>query len=456
MELYSVVILLLAVVIAVSPVAAKMKIPYPVLLLVTGIAIGFLLPEFQHITINSEIVFLFFLPPMLYDAAYHINFKEFKINITTIFSLGITLVFLTVAGIAVIAHFCFPHLPWSLAFVLGAILAPPDAIAATSVTKGLGLPSRTVTVLEGESLINDASALSAFKFATAAVVGSKFAPSQAISFFLIALVGGFVLGWVLSRLFIWAAKKHWFDTNVIVSLNIMLPFVAYLLAEEFNISGVIAAVTVGLMVSANKEQFPVKAVIQSKSTLDTIVFILTGVVFTLIGIEFPRIISEIPSQKILSLIGAAFLIFFAAMLIRMLVIFWHKFRINRKYNKIKSRYDLMDEELKAAFQQKIEHKFSKHRHRDSNNTQTFKKRLQNLEQLLLSNREAFIIGWSGMRGIVSMACALSLPLVWSNNATFPLRNTVLFLTVSVVILMLVIQGLGLPLLLKLIKRKTKL
>lgn len=174
MEAYTVVIILLAVAIGLSPVAAKVKFPYPVLLLIVGIGIGFI-PGFHALSVHPEVVFLLFLPPLLYDAAYHIPFHDFKQNLQTISLLAFALVFITTAGIALAVHYCLGW-PWSLSFVVGAILSPPDAIAATNVTKGLGLPHRTNIVLEGESLINDASALVAFRFAVVAVAGSVFVP----------------------------------------------------------------------------------------------------------------------------------------------------------------------------------------------------------------------------------------------------------------------------------------
>ncbi|KAA6310488.1 monovalent cation:H+ antiporter CPA1 family, partial [termite gut metagenome] len=189
MEVYSVVITLLAVAVGLSPVATKMRLPYPILLLIAGIAVGFI-PGFHRISINPEVVFLLFLPPMLYDAAYNIPFKDFKTNLPTISLLAVTLVFITTVGIAVVAHYCIAGMAWPLAFVLGAILSPPDAIAAAGVTRGLGLSHRTSAILEGESLVNDASALVAFRFAVATVAGTTFIPWKAGMMFLLALVGG--------------------------------------------------------------------------------------------------------------------------------------------------------------------------------------------------------------------------------------------------------------------------
>jgi len=429
MEAYSIVIILLAIAIGLSSVAKRTNFPYPVLLLLAGIGVGFI-PSFDVITIRPDVVFLLFLPPFLYEAAYHISFREFKKNISTISLLAFILVFATTVAIAVCAHY-FIGLDWALSFVLGAILSPPDAIAATGVTKGLSLPHRTNTVLEGESLINDASALVAFRFAVAAVAGTAFSPLQASGLFIVSLAGGGLLGLLLARIFVWLAK-HLADYEVIVSLNLLLPFLAYLLAEEFYVSGVIAVVTLGLTISRYKARLPEKSIAQSKSVLQTVVFILNGLVFILIGLEFPQILKSIPKNEFVSLIVCAFLIFIVALIIRMMVIFYHKAMM-------KKRFDVANNRLKNFNKEQL--KFPNHRHL------RYTLRLEEYRSQLFDTKEAFIIGWSGMRGIVSLAAALSLPLI-NDGSIFPHRNKIIFLTVVVVIIMLVVQGLGLPLLVK--------
>jgi CPA1 family monovalent cation:H+ antiporter len=434
MEGYTIVIILLAVAIGLSPVAAKMKLPYPVLLLIVGIGIGFI-PGFRAISINPEVVFLLFLPPMLYDAAYNISFEEFKRNLPTISLLAFSLVFITTAGIAVAVHYCL-SLPWALSFVLGAILSPPDAIAATHVTKGLGLPHRAGIVLEGESLLNDASALVAFRFAVTAVSGSAFIFWEAGLIFVIALIGGLLIGWLLSHIFIFILKKN-FANNVLVSLHLMLPFAAYLIAEELHTSGVIATVVAGLVIARHKYRLPESSVAQSKSVLETIVFILGGLVFILIGLEFPQVLKNISPDEFIPLTGCSFLIFGIALLIRMAVIFWNKWNTKNRYYVIKKRLEKLDI-------QKVEDVRNRFRGRKRNHS--LEEELDKFKSLLLTGKEALIIGWSGMRGIVSLAAALSLPLIMTNGEAFPQRDTVIFLTVTVVILMLLIQGLGLPVL----------
>src|SRR6195952_679374 len=214
MENYSIVLFILAIMIGLSAIADKIKLPYPILLIIAGIAIGFV-PFLPDVELNPEIVFLIFLPPLLYDAAFNISFKEFKTNINTIGTLAITLVFLTASGIAVFVHYLIPGMTWPLSFVLGAILSATDAVAAMSITKGLGLSNSTTTILEGESLVNDASALVAYQFAVAAVTGIAFILWKAAIQFLILVAGGFLVGLIMGKILafiITRIKKNYLAT----------------------------------------------------------------------------------------------------------------------------------------------------------------------------------------------------------------------------------------------------
>ena len=443
MEIYSVTIILLAIAIGLYPVARKFNFPYPILLLVVGIGVGFI-PHFEGIDISPEVIFLIFLPPFLYDAAYNISFKEFKRNLSVISLLAFKLVFITTSIIAIFAHFIL-GLDWALSFVLGAILSPPDAIAATGVVKNLGLPHRTCTILEGESLINDASALVALRFAVVAVAGSQFIFWKAGLMFLVSLVGGAVLGWILAVIFIVMAKKLT-DKDVIVALNLLLPFAIYLLAEDIHVSGVIAVVSFGLVVSQHKKELLEKSIIQSKSVLETTIFILSGLIFILIGLEFPHVLENIPNSQFLPLIGVSSLIFLVALLTRMIIIFRYKIQREKRFERINNKIANMSEKEIRHF----DSRFSRFGKRGS-----FKERLEDSKLLLLNNKEAFIIGWSGMRGIVSLAAALSLPLVMADGSSFPHRNTLIFITITVVIIMLLVQGLGLPFIVKYLKFNEK-
>ncbi len=412
MEHYSIVIFILALLIGLSAIADRIKIPYPVLLVIAGMAIGFI-PVFPNIELMPEVVFLIFLPPMLYDSAFNISFRDFRTNLNTITTLSISLVFTTVVGIAVIAHYCIPGMTWSLSFVLGAILSATDAVAAMSVTKGLNLSHKTVTILEGESLINDASALVAYRFAVAAVTGSAFVLWKATFDFAVLLVGGVVIGVIIGRLLSFILLKLRHNTMVLVSLLLLMPFVTYLVAEEIEVSGVIAVVTLGLVISQHaKRSFPEHIKRESKSIWDIIIFLLNGLVFILIGIQFPFVVKSIAHDQILPYIGYAMLIWFVTLLIRIVRVF------------------LQQRNLLQAFQKG-------------------KRRIS--EDALLDFKNSVIISWSGMRGIVSLAVAIGLPATLADGTAFPQRSAIIFISVVVVLLTLIGQGLTLPWLVKLLK-----
>lgn len=404
MENYSIVIVIMALMIITSALADRIKIPGPVLLILTGIAIGFI-PSLPEIALAPEIVMLIFLPPLLYDAAFNISFTDFKTNINTISNLAIGLVFLTTAGIAVVAYYMIPGITWPLAFVLGSILSATDAVAAIGITKNLGLSHKTITILEGESLINDASALIAYRFAVAAVTGVAFIWWKASLDFLWVLGGGSIVGialsWVLSHLL------RLFKTNgmVVISLMLLMPFVAYLIAEHFEVSGVIAVVILGLgMAKLSRSKFPEKFRQQSRNFWDVIIFLLNGLIFVLIGLQFPIVMKQLPEGQVFYNIAYASIITVIALTIRLFRVYWQQFA------------------LLKAFQGKRKVK----------------------EEALLSSRTSFILSWSGMRGIVSLAIALGLPTMLKTGEAFPMRNEIIFLSITVVLFSLLGQGLTLP------------
>ena len=264
MESYTVVLIFISLMIIVSGIADKIKLSVPVVLLIVGISIGFV-PAMPTVELNPEIIMLLFLPPLLYDAAFNISFKDFKTNVNTISTLAIGLVFITTAGIATVVHYMIPGMSWPLSFVLGAILSATDAVAAIGITKGLGLPNKTVTILEGESLINDASALVAYRFAVAAVSGMAFVWWKAAGGFVLVMGGGFLIGLITAKIL--GVLLRFFRANemVVISLTLLTPFVTYLIAEHFDVSGVIAVVVLGLGMSRlSREKFPESIKTQSK------------------------------------------------------------------------------------------------------------------------------------------------------------------------------------------------
>ncbi|MEO7214761.1 Na+/H+ antiporter [Mucilaginibacter sp.] len=413
MENYSIVIFILAIMIGLSAIADKVKLPYPVLLITAGVAIGFI-PTLPDVELNPEIVFLIFLPPLLYDAAFNINYKTFKTNINTIGTLAISLVFITASGIAVVTHYMIPGMTWPLSFVLGAILSATDAVAAMSITKGLGLSHKTNTILEGESLVNDASALVAYRFAVAAVTGTAFVWWMATLQFALLIGGGMLVGMAMTMILSFIIKHIHQNSLATISFMLLMPFVTYLIAEEVHVSGVIAAVILGLGIARfSNKIFPDKLKNQSKSFWDIIIFLLNGLIFILIGLQFPYVIRHIDSAQVWLYVGYGLIITIVALLLRMARVFTQKLNLQQAFKKGK-------------------HKIT--------------------EDALLDFKNSLIISWSGMRGIVSLAIAIGLPTKLADGTRFPLRNEIIFISVVVVLFTLIGQGLSLPWLVKKLTR----
>lgn len=399
-----------------TAVADRIKLSTPILLITAGIAIGFI-PSIPSIEISPEVVFLIFLPPLLYDAAFNISFKEFKTHFNTIGTLAVSLVFLTASGIAVVAYYLVPGMTWPLAFVLGSILSATDAVAAISITKGLGLSQKTSTILEGESLINDASALVAYRFAVAAVTGSAFVLWKASLDFVILMGGGFLVGFVSGKILMVIIKRVQKNSTVAIGFMMLMPFVTYRLAEELHVSGVIAVVILGLATSRiSNKILPDQMKNQSRNIWEVIIFLLNGLIFIFIGLTFPKVARSIPHDQVLPYTLYALAITVVALLLRF------------------ARVLLQQVNLQRAFK-------------------SGKRRIS--EQALLSFRNSLVISWSGMRGIVSLAIAIGLPTTLKDGSPFPLRNAIIFIAVVVVLFTLIGQGLTLPWLIRWLRRNDK-
>ncbi|WP_276484003.1 cation:proton antiporter [Paraflavitalea pollutisoli] len=409
MEHYTIILVLLGIMIIISTIAENKKISVPIVLILSGIGLGFV-PGMPPMEIDTEVIFLLFLPPLLYDASFKIHLKEFRANFGTISSLAFTLVFVTTAGLAAIAYYLIPEITWPLAFVLGAILAPTDAVAALSITKGLKLSSLSTTILEGESLLNDASALVAYRFAILAVTGTAFVIWNAGLTFLILLAGGFLIGIGIARALSWLLRLFSHNTVTILSLLLLAPFVTYLVAERFHSSGVIAVVTLGFSMSRWSDmKFPDHVKQQSATIWEMITFMLNGLIFILIGLEFPVIVEELSSKQLLTYAGVGLLLTVAALIIRT----WNVF-LNRR---------------------KLHHAFNHPKLKGTRRAVT--------QDVLLSFQDSLIISWSGMRGIISLAIAIGLPQVSGKDGA-PMKNVIIYITTVVVLLTIVGQGLLLP------------
>ena len=401
-----VIIFLLFVIVAFSVIVEKLKIPQSIMLVFVGLALGFI-PQVPDVILKPEVVFLVFLPPLLFTAAWKLSWHNFKTERRPVISLATGLVFFTTVAIAIVAHYFIPGFSWQLAFVLGAIISPPDAVAATSITKGLNLNKRITTILEGESLVNDASALVAYRYAIASVVTGGFVLWQASLQFLWVAAGGVLVGLILGRCLNWVHKQIHNDPTIDVALTLLTPYIAYLIAEHFHLSGVLAVVAAGLFLSfRSSETFSYQTRMQANSFWETIEFLLNGFVFILIGMQLPAILEDIEKSSLLGAFGYGLLITTVAIAVRIIWVFPSMWLSNKRKKNEKDKVDW---------------------------------------------RDIAIISWTGMRGVVSLASALAIPLTLANGKDFPQRDMILFITFCVIFLTLVVHGLSLKIIITFFK-----
>jgi len=401
MEHLSVIILLMALLVGLSALAPRLKLPYPVLLVLAGGLLA-LVPGLPRIKLDPNLVFFIFLPPLLYEASYNMSWHEFVANRRPITLLAVGLVLLTTTVVAVLAHYFIPGFSWAMGFVLGAIVSPPDAVAATSVTKGLGLPRRITGILEGESLVNDASALIAYRYAVAAVVSGTFGLWDAGWHFVLVAAGGagigLAVGYVVVRIQNWLT-----DATLITVLTLLLPFGVYLAAEHVGVSGVLAVVFMSLMMSRRSHDiYDNQTRLLKHSFWGVLGFLLNGFVFLLIGLELRTIVTELGPRAFWPTLGYGLLVSVVAIAIRMGWVFpvsYLGYQLGRWLGQEEER---------------------------------------------TPRRNLFITSWAGMRGVVSLATALALPLTLRNGQPFPQRDAILFITFTVILVTLVVQGLSLP------------
>jgi CPA1 family monovalent cation:H+ antiporter len=402
---------LLACAVALGWLARKLNVPYPIALVVGGAALGFL-PFGPKVELEPNLVLVIILPPVLYVAALRTSWRDFKRNIRPITLLAVPLVIVTTAVIAGVMKMLVPDMPWAVAFALGAIVSPPDAVAATAVLNRLRIPTRVVTILEGESLVNDATGLVLYKFAVAAALTGAFSlPDATVQFFVVA-VGGILLGMLLGRLFV--AIHVWLHDSLIeILLSLLLPYVAYLTAEAMHVSGVLAVVAAGLVRARYApEVFSAESRIQVQAVWNTFEFLMNCVAFILIGLQLNGIVAGIQSVPKEQLGWLALAVCLTAVATRFLWVFPATY-LPRLLNPALRAHDPYP-----------------------------------------SWRPVTIVGWCGMRGIVSLAAALALPLALADGSAFPNRNLVIFLAFVVIFFTLVVQGLTLAPLIKLLGQGT--
>jgi Na+/H+ antiporter len=396
-------ILLCAVVL--GSIARRFNFPYPIALVIGGGAMGFI-PGLPEVPFQSDLILFLVLPPILYQAASLTSWRDFKANGLTIGLLSVGLVVATTLAVGAALKLMFPAIPWAAALVFGAIVSPPDAVAATAILSRLNIPRRVVNVLEGESLVNDASALVLYKFGVAAVFTGVLSPVRASAEFVGVALGGIVVGLACGALFL-AIHRRLGDLLIEVLTSLLVPYVAYLLAESMHVSGVLAVVSAGLLRGRHN---PVMASadmrIVSRSIGNVLVFLMNTLVFVLMGLQLSGIVERMHGYSTIQLVSAGALLSVVAIAVRFAWIY-PAFYLPKAVSRLIGR--------REAAQPQAEY---------------------------------FIMSWCGMRGIVSLAAALALPTTLGDGSPFPYRDPIIFFTFVVIAVTLVLQGLSLPVLIR--------
>jgi CPA1 family monovalent cation:H+ antiporter len=396
------VLLTLLVAVAAMVVAApRLRIPYPILLVLGGLALGFL-PGMPNLELPPDLVLVAVLPPLLYAGTFFTSLHELKLNLRPIGLLAVGLVITTTVAVAVVAHELVDDLPWASAFVLGAIVSPTDPVAATAIAHRFGVPRRLVAIVEGESLINDGTALVAYRFAVAAVVTGAFSIWDAGLEFVGDVAGGILIGlavgWVIRQV-----RRRLDNPPIEITLALLSGYLAYLPAELLHVSAVLAAVTVGIyMGSHTSELTTAQTRVQGDAVWEIVVFVLNALLFVLVGLQLPVILDELSGQPAGTLLGYGAAVSATVILVRIAWVYPATYLPRRLSRRIRER-DPSPPWQYPAF-----------------------------------------ISWTGMRGAVSLAAALAVPTATDTGAPFPGRDLILFLSFSVILVTLVGQGLTMP------------
>lgn len=391
---------------AVAGAGRRVPVPVPLLLVAAGLAVSYV-PGVPDYTLDPHIVLPLLLPPLLYTAATDSSYLDLRAQARPVALLSVGYVLFATFVVGCAAYFIVPGLPLTAALVLGAVVAPPDAVAATAVARGVGLPSRVTTILQGESLVNDATAITAFKVALAAAVGEGATWAGGIVEFLIAAVGGVGVGLVLM------VPLHWLRTHLTEallqnSLSLLIPFVAYAVAEQVHASGVLAVVVVALYLGHRAWEVDFATRLQEEAVWKMVAFVLESAVFALIGLQLPVVLKGLGEYEGVDAAWYALAVFLVVAVARFVWVYPATF-LPRLSARVRAR------------------------------------------EGELSWKGPFVIGWAGMRGVVSLAIAFSVPLTVHGGEPFPERNLILFLTFTTVIGTLVVQGVSLPPLIRLLK-----
>ncbi len=390
--------------------AKKIKVAYPILLVLAGLTIGFT-PGVPVVHIDPALIFVIFLPPLLYEASWAISWKQLLRFRRVICSFAFIVVFLTAMSVAFVANHFIPGFSLAMGFLLGAIVSPPDAVSAGAILQFVKVPKTMSAILEGESLLNDASSLIIFRFALIAVATGQFIWYQAAFSFGWMLIGGVGIGLIIGWIFLQIHERLPTDANTDIILTLIAPYVMYITGEAVHSSGILAVVTGGLFLSS-KRQIILSSTsrIRGVNVWQSLSFVLNGLIFMLIGLALPDIAAGLDGVSITSAIGYGAGITFVLIVFRILSAYAGVY-----VTQIAKHFVSVADDRNPGY------------------------------------KIPLVFGWTGMRGVISLAAALSIPVQLSNGTAFPQRNLILFITFTVILLTLMLQGLTLPYLIRKIR-----
>jgi len=395
-----------ALIVALSALARRLPVPTPILQLAAGLVIG-LTPALRIPELDPDVVFFVFLPPILWSAAMFTSPREFRRNFGTIGLLAVGLVLVTTVAVAIAARALMPGMPWAVAIALGAIVSPPDAVAATSIVSRLSVPRRVITVLEGESLVNDASALVVYRSAVAAAVVGQFSWGESIVRFFIDAGVGILIGLLVGWMIVWAVCLTK-DALAETLLTLAGPYVAWITAEGVGVSAVLACVAGGLYLQQRLSTAVGPASrLQIRTVWDLLVFVLNAAVFLLLGAQFGTLLAELRGQSFAAVLITGAIIALVAIVVRLL---WVPIVVFARM-------------VKAEVRRRPKPRW----------------------------KPLFLVSWTSMRGVVSLATALALPLALGDGTPFPYRTEIILITMCVIVLTLFVQGLTLEPIIRLFK-----
>jgi Na+/H+ antiporter len=406
-------IYLVLIILGLVMLANRLRLAYPIILVLGGLVLS-LTDIFSNVTIDPELIFFIFLPPLLYDAAWQVSWKEFWKWRRVIMSFAFPIVILTSCVVAFISNAFIPGFTLALGFLLGGIVSPPDAISATTIMRQVKAPKSLVSIAEGESLLNDASSLIVFRFAIAAVITGQFHLGEATASFFLVIIMGALIGVAVGLIFYFIHRWLIRSPNIEIVATLVTPYMMYYFAEHFHFSGVLSVVCGGLLLSSQRQtMLSYKSRLQGFNVWSNLIFALNGFIFLLIGLQLPSITKQLGDTSVTTAIWYGLVISFVLIIARFLCTFGASL-----FTRFMSRF------ITVA---------------DTNP----------------GWKGPIVLGWAGMRGVVSLAMAFSIPLFIKTGEPFPHRNLILFITFVVILVTLVFQGLTLPWVIRKVKPENR-